>query len=146
MSAPRANQAGVTMTTKRRKATTLIPRTQHRDRTSQATADKKAAPQPGRWLPRWAVVLLVIALAAGATFALFEFVLFALFEFALLSKVPPELVGKWRVVGGQMDGVTFEFQRNGTMTGKHTVDGKEGLIEGKAEVTGTTLRTTTVNP
>jgi uncharacterized protein (TIGR03066 family) len=96
------------------------------------------APPRRRWLPQWAATLLAVALAAGATFALFEFV--------LLARLPAAVVGQWRVVGGEMDGATFEFRRDGTMVGKLTVQGKEGLIEGKAEVSGKTLRTTTTNP
>src|SRR5262245_17205177 len=98
----------------------------------------KEAPPRGRWWPQWAAALLAVALAAGATFALFEFV--------LLARLPAEVVGEWRVVGGEMDGATFEFRRNGTMVGRLTVQGKEGLIEGTAEVSGKTLRTTTTNP
>src|SRR5262249_19002732 len=92
----------------------------------------------GRWLPKCAVVLLVIALTAGAAFVVFELV--------LPGPIPRELVGRWRVVGGQMNGATFEFQRDGTMLGRLTINGKEGLIEGKAAVNGKTLRTTTTNP
>jgi uncharacterized protein (TIGR03066 family) len=70
---------------------------------------------------------------------------FTLFEFLLPGRVPAELVGQWRVVGGPMDGMTMEFQRDGTMIGRATINGKEGLLEGTALVTGNTLRTTTTN-
>jgi uncharacterized protein (TIGR03066 family) len=98
----------------------------------------EALPRRGRWLSKAAVILLAIAVTAAAAFAVFEFV--------LPGRIPPELVGQWRVVGGDMDGTTFEFQRNGTMIARGTVSGKEGRLEGKAEVTGKLLRTTTVNP
>src|SRR5262245_61670023 len=91
-----------------------------------------------RWLPRVALVVLVIAVVAGASYALFDYV--------LPSRVPPELVCTWRVVEGDMRGATMEFRRNVTMLGKFVQDGKEGIIEGTAEVEGNTLRTTTVNP
>src|SRR5262245_46877949 len=108
---------------------------------SPKPAQDRGAPKPAPrvfGLPRWAVILLTIALVAGVSFLAFEFL--------LPGRIPRELVGRWRVVGGSMDGTTFEFQRNGTMIGKATVNGKEGLIEGTAEVSGNTLRTTTTNP
>jgi uncharacterized protein (TIGR03066 family) len=71
---------------------------------------------------------------------------FAVFEFVLPGRIPPELVGEWRVVDGAQSGMTLEFKRNGTMTGKALVNGKEHAIEGEAEVSGNTLRTTTTNP
>jgi uncharacterized protein (TIGR03066 family) len=79
-----------------------------------------------------------IALAAGGSFVLFEFV--------LPGKVPAELVGRWHVDRGPMPGMTLEFRRNGTMIGKAIIDGKEGIIEGTAEVNGNILSTTTTNP
>ena len=95
-------------------------------------------PRAGWRLPKWLVGLVCIALVAGVSFVAFELL--------LPGKIPPELVGEWRVVGGQMDGTIFEFQRNGAMTGRLTKDGNDRLIEGTAEVGGNTLRTTTTNP
>jgi uncharacterized protein (TIGR03066 family) len=89
-------------------------------------------------LPRWTIILLTVALVAGASFAAFELL--------LPGRIPPELVGQWRVVGGELSGMTLEFKRNGSMTGKALVNGQENVIEGEAEVTGNTLRTTTTNP
>jgi uncharacterized protein (TIGR03066 family) len=89
-------------------------------------------------LPRWVFILLLVALAAGASFVAFELL--------LPGRIPAELVGHWRVVGGQMDGTIFEFQRNGAMIGRKSLGDKDGLIEGTAEVSGNTLRTTTKNP
>src|SRR5262249_4086439 len=109
---------------------------------SQARTPKVAgrgpASPPALWRHKWVLGLALVALAFGTTFSVFEFV--------LPGRIPPELVGEWRVVGGQMDGATFEFRRDGTMIGRLTADGKEGLIEGTAEVVGTKLRTTTTNP
>jgi uncharacterized protein (TIGR03066 family) len=68
------------------------------------------------------------------------------FAYLLPGRIPPQLVGQWRVVGGPMDGTIFEFQGNGTMIGRKSLGDKEGLIEGTAEATGQTLRTTTTNP
>jgi uncharacterized protein (TIGR03066 family) len=89
-------------------------------------------------VPRWGIALLVVVLTAAGTFALFEYV--------LVSKVPPELVGRWRVVGGQMDGFVMEFTRQGAMTGRKTATDEEPIIEGRARVSGKTLSTTTLNP
>jgi uncharacterized protein (TIGR03066 family) len=107
---------------------------------NSAKATTNAMPAPYRLLglPRWAVILFVVASVAGASFAAFAFL--------LPGRIPPALVGRWRVVGGQMDGTIFEFQRNGTMIGRKTLDDKEGLIEGTAEAADRTLRTTTTNP
>jgi uncharacterized protein (TIGR03066 family) len=91
-----------------------------------------------RWLARLPLVVLVIAVVAGASYALFDYV--------LPARLPAELVGTWRVVEGDMRGATMEFRRNGTMLGKFVQGDKEGIIEGTAEVDGNTLRTTTVNP
>jgi uncharacterized protein (TIGR03066 family) len=100
-------------------------------------ADKPSV--PARRSPRkWAIALLVVLLAAGGTFVLFEYV--------IVSKVPRELVGRWRVVGGQMDGFVMEFSRRGAMTGRKSAAEGEVVIEGRARVDGATLRTTTVNP
>jgi uncharacterized protein (TIGR03066 family) len=92
----------------------------------------------GRWLPRWAVVLLIVALAAGASYALFDLV--------LPARLPQELVGTWRVVEGDMRGATFEFRRDGTMLGRYIQGSKEGIIEGTVAVEGKTLRTATIKP
>src|SRR5262245_16610412 len=90
-------------------------------RPSAGTAGKRGDREEatrGSWQPHWAAAVLAIALAAGATFALFEFV--------LIARLPAAVVGEWRVVGGEMDGATFEFHRDGTMVGRLTVRGKEG--------------------
>jgi uncharacterized protein (TIGR03066 family) len=94
---------------------------------------------PTRFSPsKWFVALIVIALVAGSAFAIFTLV--------LPDKVPPELIGAWRVVDGPLGGMTLEFRRDGAMTGKAMVAGEERELEGTAEVVGTTLRTTTKNP
>ncbi len=69
-----------------------------------------------------------------------------MFAWVLPGPIPQELVGEWRVAGGPLNGMTLEFKRNGTMTGRTTVDGQERVLEGSAAVEGNVLRTTTVNP
>jgi uncharacterized protein (TIGR03066 family) len=109
------------------------------DQAAKPMQDKSgSAPQRFLGLPKWACILLIIGIVAGVSFAAFEL--------DLPDRIPPELVGAWRVVGGPMSGTTMEFHRNGDMIGRVTVDGKEGVIEGTAEVTDKTLRTTTINP
>jgi uncharacterized protein (TIGR03066 family) len=83
-------------------------------------------------------VLLIIALASGASFALFDLV--------LPARLPQALLGSWRVVEGEMRGATLEFRRDGTMRGTFVQGDKEGTIDATVEVEGKTLRTTTINP
>jgi uncharacterized protein (TIGR03066 family) len=95
------------------------------------------APAPRfRWLRRCVVVLLVVGVIAGASYALFDHV--------LPSRLPREMLGTWRVVDGKMRGATLEFRRDGTMFGKFEQD--DNTIEATVEVDGKTLRTTTTNP
>ena len=110
----------------------------HRDGTAQTGGGGKPPAPRARWLPKWAAVLLVVALVAGGAFAVFEFI--------LPSRIPRELVGEWRVVGGELSGATFEFRRDGSMTSTFRTGDKEFAMDGKAEVTGKTLRTATNNP
>src|SRR5262245_22149569 len=101
---------------------------QHREGPTQPPGGDSPAPGRGRWLWTAGLVLLTIAAAAGFSAVLFEFI--------LPGRLPPEVVGRWRVVGGEMDGTVMEFQRNGAMVGKRVVEGKEGRIEGTADVDG----------
>jgi uncharacterized protein (TIGR03066 family) len=110
----------------------------HGEGAAHPATGEQPPPDRWRWWVKWALALLVIALAAGATFALFEFV--------LPSRLPSEIVGRWRVVGGRMDGASMEFSRNGSMTSRLRTGDKEFVMDGTATVSGKTLRTTTVNP
>jgi uncharacterized protein (TIGR03066 family) len=100
-----------------------------------------AQPQPATsgaspW--RWAIPVLCLVVAAASTWAAFEFV--------ILTKLPRELLGKWVVVGGDQDGATFDFYRNGTMRGRINVRGREGLIDARVKVEDKVLYSTTTNP
>src|SRR5262249_29380298 len=64
-------------------------------------------------LPKLMVITLITVFVAGASFAVFSVL--------LPGKIPFELVGQWRVMGGQMDGTIFEFQRNGAMIGRKSL-------------------------
>src|SRR5262249_42747807 len=111
---------------------------QHRQGPTQRAAGDRRGPGRGRWLRTVALVLLTVAAAAGFSAALFEFL--------LPGRLPPEVVGRWRVIGGETDGAIMEFHRDGTMTSTLRTGDKEFAMDGKAEVDGKTLRTTTVNP
>jgi uncharacterized protein (TIGR03066 family) len=70
----------------------------------------------------------------------------AVFEFFIWNKVPPALVGTWKVQEGSKGGGTFEFSRNGTLL-VHLKDPKNDFnLKARAVVQGKTLQTTTYNP
>jgi uncharacterized protein (TIGR03066 family) len=79
-----------------------------------------------------------LIVAGGASWAFAEFVLW--------NTLPAELVGKWVVVGGEQDGATFDFYRNGTMVGNVNVQGRHGIVNATVAVEGNKLLTTTRNP
>ena len=87
---------------------------------------------------RSAVLALCLVLAGATTWAVLEFVVW--------NKLPGELVGKWVVRGGEQDGATFDFYRNGTMLGRINMGGNEGIIKARVGVEGDTLFITTQNP
>jgi hypothetical protein len=81
--------------------------------------------------------LLGLALTAGKSPAVFSFV---------WNPIPRELVGKWVVRGGEQDGATFEFSRNGDMKGSLNVNGRKGIIKAQVWVIRSTLYSVTRNP
>ncbi len=96
-------------------------------------------PQPTPSSPwRWPLLVLCMVLAAGATWAVLEF--------AGWSRIPHALVGKWVVEGGEQDGATFDFHRDGTMIGRINLNGKEGIIKARVRADGDQLFITTQNP
>jgi hypothetical protein len=99
-------------------------------------APPPAAASSSPW--RWLVPALCLLIAAGGTWAVFEFL--------ILSKLPPELLGKWVVVGGDQDGADFDFFRNGTMRGRINVKGTEHRVDARARVEDKVLYSTTTNP
>ena len=79
-----------------------------------------------------------LVVAGGGTWALCEFVIF--------NNLPPELVGKWVVEGGEQDGATFDFSRLGSLEAHMNNKGREVVLKGKAAVEGKKLLITTQNP
>jgi uncharacterized protein (TIGR03066 family) len=103
-------------------------------RSSKAPASEK----PFAWLWRWVAIALILTATAGGSWALLEYVVWA--------KLSYPLVGKWVVEGGEQDGATFDFYRNGRMLGRVNVGGREGIIEARVRVEDNKLLTTTRNP
>jgi uncharacterized protein (TIGR03066 family) len=85
----------------------------------------------------WSAVALVVV-GAGTL---------AAFEFFVWNKVPPALVGKWKVEDGALGGGTFEFSRNGDLVIQRKNQNQEAShIKGRALVEGKNLHTTLHNP
>jgi hypothetical protein len=85
--------------------------------------------------------ILLVASALGLCTATWAF-----FEFVVWNRLPPELVGKWVVVEGPQEGATFDFFRNGTMTGRINLGGNEGIINARVRVEGKNIYSTTRHP
>jgi uncharacterized protein (TIGR03066 family) len=94
------------------------------------------------FLPRWALILLCLALGCGGVLA----GTWVLAEFPLFSNLPPELLGKWVVHGGPQDGATFDFYRNGSMVARLNNNGREAQVKARVVVEDKKLLTTTQNP
>ncbi|MBI2808757.1 MAG: hypothetical protein HYX68_27530 [Planctomycetes bacterium] len=92
---------------------------------------------------RWIVLGLGALLTAAATWSFLEFVVW---NKVLWNQLPGDLIGKWVVSGGDQDGATFDFYRNGSMRGRINAGGREGIINARIEVEGDTLFITTRNP
>jgi uncharacterized protein (TIGR03066 family) len=84
------------------------------------------------------LLALCLVLAAVGSWALFEFVIW--------SRIPAALVGTWVVEEGEQEGATFDFSRNGTMTGRINMQGREGIVNARVRVEGDILFSTTKNP
>jgi uncharacterized protein (TIGR03066 family) len=83
-------------------------------------------------------MVLVVAVVAGGTWAASEYWLW--------SPIPSQLVGKWVVEGGEQDGATFDFFRNGDMVGNINLSGRAGIIKARVRVQDNLLFSTTRNP
>jgi hypothetical protein len=118
-----------------RTATRTKPKNQiHTDR---AHVDRQPADSRS-FVRRWAVLAACLLFAATATWVVLEFVVW--------NKIPALLVGKWVVEGGEQDGATFDFFRNGSMVGHINLQGRIGIVKAQVRVEGETLFSTTRSP
>src|SRR5689334_12014614 len=95
---------------------------------------------PRHWVPRWVVAVLIVGVLAGGGIVAYEYL--------KPSRLPPEMVGRWRVVKGYQDSnATIEFFSDGTMIARVPgLDGTEGVVKARIEVDGDTLKTISTNP
>jgi uncharacterized protein (TIGR03066 family) len=93
---------------------------------SQPVASTSPA-RPGR---RWRILGLMLLLLVGSTV-----VSFVVFRY-VAPRVPPELVGTWRVVDGDMKGATLEFRWYGTGYATKVKQGKIETAESSVRVRG----------
>ncbi len=77
-------------------------------------------------------------LAGGGTWGVLELFVW--------NQVPANLVGKWEVQGGPMNGGTFEFSQKGTVLIRTNNAGNDVSFTARASVRNKTLYTTTYNP
>ncbi len=108
---------------------------------------KHAAPQqlvpaarPRSSPMRWVVLGVGLLLAAGATWAIMEFVVW--------NKLPRELVGTWEVTQGppEFKEAVFEFQRSGKMIGRLNDNGNLRIMDADVRVEGDKIHFTTRHP
>ena len=116
----------------------LLPKKKRSNSPEPNSASSSATPGSVRAWPRRMLTAAAFILMVAATFALFHFV--------ILTRVPHAMLGKWLVVGGEMDGATLEFSRDGSMLGIVNMQGKEGKIKAQVEVEGERLSITSANP
>jgi hypothetical protein len=100
----------------------------------------QAGNQQGYGFSLWGIawtVLGMMVIAAGTV---------AVLEFFVWNKVPPALVGKWKIEDGPLAGGTFEFSRNGDMAVKDKNQKGVSQLKAKAVLEGKTIVTTSSNP
>lgn len=98
-------------------------------------------PGTGFWRRRnpwaWGLGFLLVLFSAYSVYFFFEFVLW--------PRVPPELAGSWRVVGGDQDGVVLEFWPNGLFQAT-LKRGEEGAaVRGHVRVNGKQVHITSTD-
>src|SRR5262245_60770958 len=100
--------------------------------------DQCASTANRRGLSAWLFAGALVLVAAALSY----FVL----GWLLGPTLPAELVGEWRIVGGEMDGARLTFARDGSFTATLMVDGKPSQMEATVEKQGGKLRYTMVTP
>jgi hypothetical protein len=102
----------------------------------KATASVPAQGKRGNIaMKNWVALILCLLFAVGG--------MWAVLEIFVWHKLPTALVGAWEVQGGPMQGGTFEFLADGSLTIR-TNQGPD--MNARAAVEGKTLLTTTQNP
>jgi hypothetical protein len=89
---------------------------------------KGPTPQPPglRLLRRSLLVVAGFVLIGGAAWAALELIVW--------NRLPSELVGKWVVVEGQMEGATFQFYRDGSMVATAMLGRQQRTLKGRVEI------------
>jgi uncharacterized protein (TIGR03066 family) len=103
-------------------------------RTGQMTgADKASRETRRRWPPiqTWLFVGALFLVSAGVAY-------FTVAWF-LRPTLPDEIVGDWRIEGGEMNGTRVSFARDGTFTTFVLNDGKEVEVKATVRKQGDTL-------
>ena len=110
----------------------------------KSKAGKQRMPQPGpvtrpsSGFGRKALLVIpLLLLAVGGTWAFFEFVVW--------NRLPSELVGRWEVTQGPREykDAVFEFYRSGKMIGYLNENDKVGLIKAEIRIDGDKIYSTT---
>jgi hypothetical protein len=100
------------------------------------------AAQPGWWVGRtWLVLLLCLLGSAAASYVGFKYVAPLLFA----PTVPHELLGTWEVTEGGLKGATLEFTWWGTSTAILNNKGKPEITRSTVQVIGKSIRLTSTN-
>lgn len=87
---------------------------------------------------RFLILSVCFAAAAAGSYFLFQNFIFA--------QLPNEIVGAWGVEGGDQDGATLEFHRNGSFVARVNLQGREGIVHARVAVQDKKLQFTSMNP
>jgi uncharacterized protein (TIGR03066 family) len=109
----------------------------HRQSLSHSTKNAPAQ-TPRRSMRRW--------LAAGALFLIAGGAAYLATSWLLRTTLPDDIVGEWRIEGGEMNGSRVSYARDGTFKTLVTVEGKEVEVKATVQKDGDTLRYTIVFP
>ena len=87
------------------------------------------------------VLLLAVLFAAAVLVAFLAYR-------AFLPGLPDEIVGRWRVQGGEPAGAVLAFRRDGSFQAlmDWPGNGEKGVVEARVEVDGETIRFISMNP
>jgi uncharacterized protein (TIGR03066 family) len=83
----------------------------------------------------WFILLLCLLGSTGVSFVAFKYVA----PYVLGADIPPELIGTWQVMEGDLQGTTLEFTWYGTATAVLYKNGKKETTNSTAKVLGKVL-------